>query len=114
MVSIFHSAAPEQPVWIKNPLALAIGTAIALAAQAGNPPANTWCGSLSSWQFRPGVILEQVGSRKRSSPWSAQNRRAKSTFIAVFESVDRPDPDKRREWHGFPPARVRDAALGYQ
>jgi hypothetical protein len=47
MVSIFHSAAPEQSVWIKNPVVLAIGTAIALAAQASNPPANTWSGSLS-------------------------------------------------------------------
>jgi hypothetical protein len=28
MVSIFHSAAPEQSVWTKNPLVLAIGTAI--------------------------------------------------------------------------------------
>jgi hypothetical protein len=45
MVSIFHSAAREQSVWIKNPVVLAIVTAIALAAQAGNSPANT---SLSS------------------------------------------------------------------
>jgi hypothetical protein len=74
MVSIFHSAAPEQSVWIKNPVVLAIGTAIALAAQASNPPANTWSGSLSLLQSRPGVIPEQVGSRQRSSPWSAENR----------------------------------------
>jgi hypothetical protein len=38
MVSIFDSAAPEQSVWMKNQLVLATGTAIVLAAQAGNPP----------------------------------------------------------------------------
>jgi hypothetical protein len=80
MVSIFHSADPEQSVWIKNPFVLTIDTAIGLAAQASNPPANTWSGSLFFIEVPP--RRDPGTGRLAETEQSCSKSARQSTFIA--------------------------------